>query len=109
MLSAIGLYSQTFRESIRELPNKRGPPPWRRPDLSAIVPLLCRRRLACLGVLAAEPLHTSCRVYQTLFTGKERVAVGADFNVNVALVGRPGLEIVSAGANNPHRGVIWMD
>jgi hypothetical protein len=65
--------------------------------------------LASLGVLAAEPLHATCRVNQALFAGEERVAIGANFHVNVALVGRPGLKVVSAGAHNLHRGVVWMN
>jgi len=62
-----------------------------------------------LGKLAAEALHTACRVYQALLAGKERVANRADFHVYVALVGRTGLKIVSAGALHAHRGVVGMN
>jgi hypothetical protein len=71
--------------------------------------LLRRCRLLGLGILAAEPLDASCRVNQALLAGEERVAVRADFHVDVALVGRPGLKIVSAGAHNPHCIVVGVD
>ena len=71
--------------------------------------LLDRRYLASLGILAAEPLDASCCIHQALLPGKERVAIGANFHVNVTLVGRSGLKIVSAGAFNRHRGVIGMN
>ena len=62
-----------------------------------------------LGILAAEPLHASGSIHQALLAGKERVAIGANFHVNVALVGRTSLKIVSAGAQNLYRGVIGMN
>jgi len=100
-----------WRKSWQKLVlNKLGPPPWRRPDLSSRrSSLLCWRRLARLGVLATEPFHASCRVHQALFASEERVAVRADFHVDVALMGRPGLKVVSAGAHHAHRGVVRMD
>ena len=79
-------------------------------QLSAVASeLLCRRSLSGLGILAAEPLHTPCRVHQALFAGEKRVAVRADFDVDVALVSRPSLEMVSAGAHNLHRGIVGMN
>src|ERR1700739_464570 len=90
--------------------NATGPPPWRRPDLTAVAPYLLRRRcLGSLGVLTAEPLHAPCRVNQALLAGEERVAVRADFHVDVALVGRPGLKVVSAGAHHAHRSIVGMN
>ena len=62
-----------------------------------------------LGVLAAEALDASRCIHQALLAGEERVAVRADFHVDVALVGRTGLKVVSAGAHHPHRGVIGMN
>lgn len=58
--------------------------------------------LACvrLGELAAETLDASGGVDQLLLTGEERVAGGADFENNVALVRGAGLEVSSAGALN---------
>lgn len=51
-----------------------------------------------LGVLAAEALDASGGVHELLLAGEERVAIGADFDVYVALVGGPGHELVAAGA-----------
>ena len=60
--------------------------------------LLGRGRRRLLGVLAAEALNATRGIYQTLLAGKERMAVGADFQADLALVGRTGLERVSARA-----------
>ena len=65
--------------------------------------------LSGFGVLAAEPLYASCRVHQALLAGEKRMAVRANFHVDVALVGRPGLKIVSASANYPNARVIGVD
>lgn len=51
-----------------------------------------------LGVFAAETLHATCRIDQFLLASEERMATGADFDVNVALVGRTRLKTSSAGA-----------
>jgi len=70
----------------------------------------CRCHCAVgFGVLAAEALDAARRVHQTLFAGKERVANRTDFHVNVALVGRTGLKVVSAGALDMHRVVFGMN
>jgi hypothetical protein len=60
--------------------------------------LRCRSRL--FGVLAAEALHAAGRIYQALLAGKERVAVGADFESDLTLVGRASLKGVAARAIN---------
>ena len=81
------------------------------------VPVARARLLGCccflgsvgLGEFAAEALHAAGRVHQALLAGKERVAYRADFHVNVALVGRTGLKVVSAGALDSHRGVVGMN
>jgi hypothetical protein len=62
-----------------------------------------------LGILPAEALYASRSVNQPLFAGKEWVANGAYFNVDIALMSRTGLKIVSACAHNPHGGVIGVD
>ena len=68
-------------------------------DLPAAENLLRRRcGLPGLGILAAEALHTACGIDKPLFAGEERMANRADFHVNVALVGRTGLKVVSASA-----------
>ena len=78
-------------------------------NLTESARLLCRCYLGGFSVFAAEPFNTARGVYQALLAGKERVACGTDFHVNVALVGRTGLEVVSAGAHNPHRVVFGMN
>jgi len=70
---------------------------------------LLRGRGCLFGVLAAEALDAACCVHQALFAGEERVAVGADFYADLALVGRTRLKIVSAGAVNLNFCVIWVN
>jgi hypothetical protein len=53
-----------------------------------------------LGVLAAETFYSTGGVHQLLFAGKERMASGANFYVDVALMGRAGAEAVAARAHN---------
>jgi hypothetical protein len=71
-------------------------------------PRLLRGRLR-LGVLAAEALDASRGVDQLLLAGKEGVASGADFDVDVALVGGAGLEARAAGAHNAHFVVVRVN
>ena len=52
------------------------------------------------GKLATEPFDTAGCIYELLLAGEERVAGGADFENNIALVGGARLEVVSAGAAN---------
>jgi len=65
--------------------------------------------LVALGVLAAEALDAAGRIHQALFAGEERVADRADFHVNIALVGRTGLEVASAGALDLNCGVVGVN
>ena len=51
-----------------------------------------------LGELAAEALDAACGVDQLLLAGEERVAGGADFDDDVALMRGAGLKRVPAGA-----------
>jgi hypothetical protein len=51
-----------------------------------------------LGVLAAEALDPARGIHQLLFTGEKRVATGADFHVDVALVGGAGSKGATARA-----------
>jgi len=51
-----------------------------------------------LGELAAEALDASGGVYQLLLAGEKWVAVGADFEMQVAFVRGAGLKVISAGA-----------
>jgi hypothetical protein len=61
------------------------------------------------GVLAAEALDAARCIHQLLFAGEKWVTGGADFYVNVALMGRTGREIVTARANNPNFVIAWMN
>ena len=62
-----------------------------------------------LRVLAAEPLHAAGGVEQLLFASKERMAIGADFYVNIALMGGAGSETMSTRALNPYFVVCGMN
>ncbi len=62
-----------------------------------------------LGVLAAETLDAACCVHELLLAGKERVAGGADFYANVALVRGAGDKCVTAGAVHADFAVAGMD
>src|SRR5579872_5118284 len=52
-----------------------------------------------LSVLAAESFHAAGRIHQFLLASKERMAIGANFYVDVALVGRTSAETVAARAH----------
>src|SRR5581483_8972834 len=51
-------------------------------------------------VLLFEAVHATGRVHQLLTARKERVAGGADFHADIALVGRAGFERVTARADH---------
>jgi hypothetical protein len=54
---------------------------------------------AACAVFIAEFLDATCGVHDLLCTGVERVALGADFNVQIRFAhGRAGLELVAAAA-----------
>src|SRR4051812_10254747 len=55
-----------------------------------------------LRVLTVKALDAAGRIYQLLFPGEERVAVRADFQADVALVGRTGSKHVAARAMHAH-------
>jgi hypothetical protein len=52
-----------------------------------------------LGVFSFKSLNAASRVYQFLFAGKKRMALGADFNANI-LFGGTYLDDVTAGTGN---------
>lgn len=60
-------------------------------------------------VLALEAFDASSGVHQLLFAGKEGMAMGADFDVDVALVGRAGLEGFPASTDDTDFIVNGMD
>jgi hypothetical protein len=51
-----------------------------------------------VGKLAAEALDAACGIDQLLLAGEERVAGGADFEDDIALVRGAGLKVIAAGA-----------
>ncbi len=55
---------------------------------------LLRSQLSRLGVLLLEAVYAAFRIDQLLTPGKERVAAGADFHSDVALMGGAGLELI---------------
>src|ERR1051326_5098991 len=71
--------------------------PLRRSALSDRLRLL---RSARGLVLLLEPVNAPRRVYQLLPAGEERMARRADFHSDIALVGRAGLEGMSARADD---------
>jgi hypothetical protein len=70
-------------------------------------------RLACrltrLGILFAEPLDTASGIHKLLLAGEERVAGGANFYVDIPLMGGAGGEPVAAGALHTDFAVIGMN
>jgi len=79
-------------------------------------PLFCSSRCGRLGfrgvrlrIFAAEAFHATGGVDHLLLAGEKRVAIGADFHVNVALMGGPGLKAMTAGALHTNRIVVWMN
>jgi hypothetical protein len=62
-----------------------------------------------LGELAAEALDAAGRVDQLLLAGEERVAGGADFENDVALVRRAGGKVVAARALDLNLVVLRMN
>ena len=61
------------------------------------------------GVLAAETLHATGSIQQLLFAREEGMAAGADFNVDVAPVGRTGAKAIAARAHHAYFVVTGMD
>ena len=60
-------------------------------------------------VLAAEALDTASGIHQLLLASEERVARGADFNVDVALVRGPGAKGVAARAVHADFVIVGVD
>ena len=62
-----------------------------------------------LAVALVEAIDASRSIDQLLFAGKERVASRANFDVQVALFGRAGLEGLAASAGNSYVDVFWVN
>ena len=61
------------------------------------------------GVLAAEALDATRCIDQLLLAGKERVAVGADFRVDVVFVRGARGEVVATCANHSNFVIVRMN
>src|SRR6267378_1846928 len=62
-----------------------------------------------LSVLAPETLDAAGGIHELLLAGKERMASGADFHTDVALMGGAGDKRVTTGAMNSDLVVAGMD
>ena len=70
--------------------------------------LLLKVRLSVDAVTLLEAVYTSAGVYQLLPAGVERMALGANFDLELALYGT-GLEGLTASATNDALTVIGVD
>jgi len=71
------------------------------PEIQTSLLLFCRCG-AYLGVLAAEALDAAGSVHQLLLAGKKRVAIRADFHVDIALMGRTSRKRMPARAQHAY-------
>src|SRR5262249_10814362 len=62
-----------------------------------------------LGVFAPETLNPASCIHQLLLAGEERMAAGANFNMNIALVRGARSKAVSASAHYAHFVISGMD
>ena len=62
-----------------------------------------------LAVALVEAIDASRSIDQLLFAGKEGVASRANFDVQVALLGRARLKRLAASAGNIYFDVFWVD
>src|SRR5438045_5506018 len=77
--------------------------------LSGVRALRGRGRFRLLAVALVEAVNAARRVNQLLLAREERVALRADFDVDVALLRRARLERAAAGAVDVRRVVVGMD
>src|SRR2546423_1808537 len=68
-----------------------------------------RGRFRLLAVALVEAVNAARRVNQLLLAREERVALRADFDVDVALLRRARLERAAAGAVDVRRVVVGMN
>ena len=62
-----------------------------------------------LAITFIEAVNASCGIDQLLFSGKERMASGTDFDVQVTLASRAGLESFAASAGDRDFSVFGVD
>jgi len=77
--------------------------------LSGVRALRGRGRFRLLAVALVEAVDAARRVNQLLLAREERVALRADFDVDVALLRRARLERAAAGAVDVRRVVVGMN
>src|ERR1700733_11177383 len=63
----------------------------------------------CLGVLPAEAFHTTGRIQHLLLAGEERMAIRANFYVDISTMGRPRRKVVAASAQDANLIVCGMN
>ena len=62
-----------------------------------------------LAVALVEAIDASCGIDQLLLAGKERVASGTNFDVQVTFFGRARLERLAARAGDGNINVFWVN
>ena len=62
----------------------------------------------CNAVTLIESVSTSAGINELLSSGEERMALGANFNTDI-LLGRAGLDHITASAGNGSLAIIRMD
>ena len=62
-----------------------------------------------LAITFVEAINASCGIDQLLFSGKERMASGTDFDVQVTFASRAGLECLAASAGDRDFNVFGVD
>ena len=62
-----------------------------------------------LAITFVEAINASCGIDQLLFSGKERMASGTDFDVQVTFASRAGLECFAARAGDRDFSVFGVD
>ncbi len=67
-----------------------------------------RFRGSFLAVTLVEPIYASRRINQLLLAGEKWMASRADFNVQVATLGRTRLKSFTAGAGDGYLAICWM-
>src|SRR5216683_7223088 len=72
------------------------------------------KQLAALGfrrcrILLAEFIDATAGIHNFLLAGVERMAIGANFDLQILANGRARLEMVAAGASDRDDFIFWMD
>jgi hypothetical protein len=60
-------------------------------------------------IFFAEFIDATAGIHDFLLAGIERMAIGANFDLQILAVGRASLELVAAGAGDRDDLVIWMN